>query len=76
VLSARRRSDRPRAASPSTIKENPVTSTKRLIALLLLALFSMGTLGACNTIEGVGEDIEAAGDSIEDAAEDCDDGDC
>ncbi|MEX1108313.1 MAG: entericidin A/B family lipoprotein [Dongiaceae bacterium] len=27
-------------------------------------------LSACNTTEGVGEDIEAAGDAIDDAAED------
>src|SRR5690606_18419869 len=48
---------------------------KRLLALLLLSLFSMGTLTACNTMAGVGEDIEAAGDKIEDEAEghiDCD----
>ena len=48
---------------------------KRLLALLLLSLFSLGTLTACNTMAGVGEDIEAAGDKIEDEAEghiDCD----
>jgi predicted small secreted protein len=51
---------------------------KRSIALLLLALFSMGTLSACNTMAGVGEDIERAGDKIEDEAEghiDCDESD-
>lgn len=37
-----------------------------LVAAAFLALF---TLSACNTIEGVGEDLEAAGDSIENAAE-------
>lgn len=48
---------------------------KRLMMLMLLALFSMGTLTACNTMAGVGEDVEAVGDTIEDEAEghiDCD----
>ncbi len=49
---------------------------KRLIALMLLALFSMGTLTACNTMAGAGKDIEKAGDKIEDKAEDCKDGKC
>ena len=41
---------------------------KRLIALMLLALFSMGTLSACNTMAGAGEDIQQAGEAIEDEA--------
>ena len=48
---------------------------KRLFALLLLAIFSMSTLTACNTMAGVGEDVGAAGDKIESEAEghlDCD----
>ena len=49
---------------------------KRLIALMLLAMFSMGTLTACNTVAGVGKDVEAAGDKIEDKAEDCKDAEC
>jgi len=51
---------------------------KRLIALMLLSLFSMGTLTACNTMAGVGEDVGAAGDKIESEAEghlDCDQSD-
>lgn len=48
---------------------------KRLIALMLLALFSMGTLTACNTMAGVGEDVESAGEAIEEEAVDCKDGD-
>jgi entericidin B len=31
----------------------------------LFALFVVAGLTACNTIEGVGEDLEAAGDKIE-----------
>jgi entericidin A len=50
---------------PATAKEIPM---KRLIALMLLALFSTGTLTACNTMAGVGEDVEAAGEAIEEEA--------
>lgn len=39
-----------------------------LLALGLLA--GASALTACNTTEGVGEDIEELGDSIDDAAED------
>lgn len=42
---------------------------KRLIPLLLLSLFSMGVLSACNTMAGAGEDIQDAGEAIEDQAE-------
>lgn len=49
---------------------------KRLTALLLLALFSVGSLSACNTMAGAGRDIEKVGDKIEDKAEDCKDGKC
>lgn len=37
-----------------------------IVAASFLALFA---LSACNTIEGVGEDLEAAGEGIENAAE-------
>ena len=40
------------------------------LALLAGALLLPVALTACNTTEGVGEDLEAAGDSIDDAAED------
>jgi len=49
---------------------------KRLITLMLLAMFSIGSLSACNTMAGAGKDIERAGDKIEDKAEDCKDGKC
>lgn len=42
---------------------------KRLIPLLLLSLFSMGVLSACNTMAGAGEDIQDAGEAIEDQAD-------
>ena len=49
---------------------------KRLMALLLLALFSVGTLSACNTVAGAGKDIQGAGEKVEDTAKDCKDGKC
>ena len=50
---------------------------KRFTILMMLTLFSMGTLSltACNTMAGVGKDVEKVGDKIEDKAEDCKD-DC
>jgi len=43
---------------------------KRLMALVLLAMFSVGTLSACNTVKGVGKDVEKVGDKVQDKAED------
>lgn len=43
---------------------------KRLTALLLLALFSVGTLSACNTVKGAGQDVQKVGEKMEDKAED------
>lgn len=42
---------------------------KRMIVLMLLAMFSIGTLSACNTVKGVGKDVQKAGDKVEDAAD-------
>ena len=44
---------------------------RKLAAVLLLSI--MGSLAACHTMEGVGEDLESAGDSIQDTAQDCTD---
>ena len=52
------------------------SSTKRIFALLLMAMFSMNVLTACNTVAGAGKDISKAGDKVEDKAEDCKDGKC
>lgn len=49
---------------------------KRLTALLLLSLFSISTLSACNTMAGAGKDVQRAGEKVEDKAEDCKDGRC
>jgi predicted small secreted protein len=46
--------------------------TSPLIALA--ALVGAGSLAACNTVEGVGEDVEQAGETIDDTAEDLNDG--
>jgi entericidin B len=35
----------------------------------VLVLMALVALPACNTVEGMGEDIEGAGDAIEDAAD-------
>ena len=43
---------------------------KRLMALMLIAMFSLGTLSACNTTKGFGQDVEKVGEKIEDAATD------
>lgn len=36
---------------------------------ILATVFSL-SLAACNTVEGVGEDVRSAGDAVDDAAED------
>ena len=43
---------------------------KRSIALLLLALFTAGSLSACNTVRGAGQDVQKVGEKVEDAADD------
>ena len=42
---------------------------KRSIALLLLALFTAGSLSACNTVRGAGQDVQKVGKKVEDSAE-------
>ncbi|MEO8366534.1 MAG: entericidin A/B family lipoprotein [Pseudoxanthomonas sp.] len=49
---------------------------KRLLALIVVAMFSMGTLTACNTMAGAGKDVQKAGEKVENKAEDCKDGKC
>ena len=41
---------------------------KRLIVLMLLAMFAAATLTACNTMAGAGKDVQKAGEEVEDAA--------
>ncbi|WP_242109177.1 entericidin A/B family lipoprotein [Luteimonas aquatica] len=42
---------------------------KRLIALMLLAMFSLGMLSACNTVKGAGKDVQKVGEKIEQGAD-------
>jgi predicted small secreted protein len=46
--------------------------TSPLIAFA--ALIGASSLAACNTVEGVGEDVQAAGQEIEETAEETHDG--
>jgi predicted small secreted protein len=41
---------------------------KRSVALLLLAMFSLATLSACNTMEGLGKDVKKLGEKVEEKA--------
>jgi len=51
------------------------TPNRPLVAAALLGAITLGALAltACNTTEGVGEDIQAAGRGIENTAEDAKD---
>jgi predicted small secreted protein len=42
----------------------------RLLLVLMTLAVASGTLAACNTIGGAGEDIKAGGDAISDTADD------
>ncbi|MDZ4348409.1 MAG: entericidin A/B family lipoprotein [Xanthomonadaceae bacterium] len=46
---------------------------KRLLTMLLLSLFAIGMLTACNTISGAGQDVQSVGRAVENVAEDCKD---
>ena len=41
---------------------------KRVVALMLLSMFSVAMLAGCNTVAGAGKDVQKAGQSVEDAA--------
>ena len=49
---------------------------KRLIAVMLLAMFSTATLTACNTMAGAGKDVQKVGEKVEQKAEACKDAEC
>jgi predicted small secreted protein len=46
---------------------------KRVVFLMILSVFSLNMLSACNTMAGAGKDVQKAGEKIEDSA-DKDDG--
>ena len=52
------------------------TALKRTVYLLVLAMFSMNMLAACNTVAGAGKDVQKAGEKVEEKAEDCKDSNC
>ena len=41
---------------------------KRVVALMLLSMFSVAMLAGCNTVEGVGKDVKAGGSKVEQEA--------
>ena len=41
---------------------------KRLVALMMLSLFSVAVLAGCNTVAGAGKDVQKAGEKVEGAA--------
>lgn len=43
---------------------------KRLLALMVFSMFSIGMLSGCNTMAGAGKDVQKAGEAIEDEATD------
>ncbi len=48
---------------------------KRILSILVLAVFASGLFG-CNTMAGAGRDVQKAGEKVEEKAEDCKDGKC
>ncbi|WP_355661081.1 entericidin A/B family lipoprotein [Halomonas salifodinae] len=42
---------------------------RRLMALVLVAVFSLGLLSGCNTVRGAGQDIQRGGEALERSAE-------
>ena len=42
---------------------------KRFISVMLLAMFSIGMLSACNTMKGAGQDVQKGGEKVEQKAD-------
>jgi entericidin A len=42
---------------------------KRLMSVMLLAMFSVGMLSACNTMKGAGKDVQKVGEKVEQKAD-------
>lgn len=43
---------------------------KRIAILMMVSMFSIGMLTACNTVAGAGKDVQKVGKKVEDAADD------
>lgn len=54
------------------MKKNDNSQTRLAVTALALVL-GLGALAACNTTEGVGEDMQSAGEAVSDAADDAKD---
>lgn len=52
--------------------ETPLSKDEKMkkIALSLAALMTLASVAACNTVEGVGEDVEATGEAVSEASRD------
>lgn len=52
-----------------------MSSTKKAPLLAMAAMIgALSVLAACNTVEGVGEDVTAAGQAVEQTAQETNDG--
>ena len=40
----------------------------RIVSRVMVALFAITTLSACNTVRGIGQDIKKGGEALEKAA--------
>jgi predicted small secreted protein len=63
-------------AATGKVPINRRVNMKRLLALIVVSMFMMGTMTACNTMAGAGKDVEKVGEKVTDKAEDCKDGKC
>jgi predicted small secreted protein len=52
---------------PASALERQETDMRKILAIF--ALSTSLALAACNTVEGVGEDVQSAGEAVEDAAD-------
>ncbi len=43
---------------------------KRIVILMMVSMFSIGMLSACNTVAGAGKDVQKVGEKVEEAADD------
>ena len=43
---------------------------KRIAILMMVSMFSIGMLTACNTVAGAGKDVQKVGEKVQDAADD------
>ena len=41
---------------------------KRVVALMLLSLFSIAVLSGCNTVKGFGKDVQKVGEKVEESS--------